>query len=405
MMGEAKDSLRAQGPARARVRAFDPAWGSAEWLALARFTGGDSFPASPGRLESLLRNLTRHRVSATFAGREALSLAALLGGLGPGDELLCPSFTCPSSVRPFLGAGCSLAFADIGPDLCIDPESARSVVSGATRAILMVHQFGQAARVRELQELATERSLLLLDDAANAFGPILDGRMLGTLGDWGIFSFNYGKIISSVGGGALVLGPESPDPAPLPVPQTRAVLGKAMQCVARSLRGSGLSTALSFARSRPSTQAVGDAGAPASQLSRPRWIAGIQAELALIQIRKAGEMARARKANRRILEECLGGIEGISLICSSEASSNPYLPILVDRGHRYDLARRLAKEGYQSTWDYYPLHMQGLGKVRGALPVTEDVWRRILLLPLGPSNKEERVAQMGHLVASWARHG
>lgn len=140
---------------------------------------------------------------ACSSGTAALHLALLACGIGPGDDVLVPAFTWPSTAHVIVQAGARPVFVDIEPDrLGMDPELARKAVTPSTRAILPVHLFGIPCRIEPLLELAAEINAVVIEDAACALGTTLDGGQLaGTVGAVGCFSLHPRKIITTGEGG------------------------------------------------------------------------------------------------------------------------------------------------------------------------------------------------------------
>ena len=393
---------------RPKVKAFDPCWERAEWSSILRFFGGENFNSSRPALDRKIKELTNYHPLTTNSGREAIFLGVKHLDLVQGDEVICPSFTCPSAVRPLLWAGLRPVFADIDHSLCIDPESVRKCVSEKTKAVLMVHQFGKTCNVSELKEIANDKGLFLIDDAASAFGARYHGQMAGTLGDVGVYSFNYPKILTSVGGGAI-LSPTrwDGDGMDLPSSSTVGVRTRTVQLIGRTIRHSGLVRGISMGRRVARLFRRGPSGQGGKFLDnrKPSSIAGIQAELALIQMNRIGMFLKSRRRNYLAIRHELEGIDGVELTEEpSRSDAHFYFPVILRRGHRYDLGRFLAKKGFETTWDYFPLHLQNLGvSGRASLSRTEDVWRRIILLPTTPNIIEEDSARMGDLVGRWVQ--
>ncbi|MEM3922499.1 MAG: DegT/DnrJ/EryC1/StrS family aminotransferase [Nitrososphaerota archaeon] len=138
------------------------------------------------------------------SGTAALKIALKAMGLKPGDEVIVPAYTFLATATSAIDLGLKVVYADIDPDTyTIDPESARSIVSERTRAIIPVHIAGRPADMDAVRELAEEKSLLILEDAAQAHGAEWRGRRVGAIGDAGIFSFYQSKNITCGEGGAI----------------------------------------------------------------------------------------------------------------------------------------------------------------------------------------------------------
>jgi len=391
---------------RAKVMAFDPCWGREEWDALVSFLAGHDHESAVDELRDELESYTGSRVTLTNAGREAIGLSAQLLGLRRGDEVVSPDFACSSSISPLMELGCRPVAADIDRSLCLDPLSVESCIGERTRAVLMVQQFGRIQDVRSLRRLAADRDILLLDDSAPAFGSMSNDGPASTLGDAGILSFNYCKTISSIGGGALV-GDLSMDELDLKPAGRKTLTANVLNYVGRRFRHLGLVGLVRSTRILLNL-AAGRASTPERHLrrgSKARAIAGIQAKLALAQLRRFREMAGSRRSNYRIIRDGLEDVDGLELPTGISRGDVPlFLPLMVPEGHRWDLASFMAKNGYETTWDYPPLHLsEPRVEVRTGLPNTDAVWRRILLIPVHPNVREEQAKEMASLIRQWGR--
>lgn len=148
----------------------------------------------------------RH-VIAVNSGTSALHLGLLAAGVGPGDEVIVPSFTFAATANSVALTGATPVFADIEADhFCLDPESVASVITDKTKGIMPVHLYGHPANMTALQRLADERGLLLFEDAAQAHGAALGGRKVGTFGAFGAFSLYPTKNMTSGEGGMITTG-------------------------------------------------------------------------------------------------------------------------------------------------------------------------------------------------------
>ncbi len=174
-------------------------------LEIGSIAGGGTFTRN---VEKKLHDiLGGARVLVATSGTHALEMAAFLSGLKPGDEVVMPSFTYPSTANCILKTGAKPVFADVASEgMNSGIEEIREKVNARTRAILSVHYGGISKDIMELREMADCEGLLLIEDAAQAFGSQASGRHLGTWGDFGCFSFHETKNFKAGEGGALVLG-------------------------------------------------------------------------------------------------------------------------------------------------------------------------------------------------------
>ena len=148
---------------------------------------------------------------ALNSGTAAIHLGLLVLGVGPGDEVLCPSFTFVATANPIRYLGATPVFVDSEPDtwnLC--PQRLREAIEDRIakgkkpKVLLLVHLYGMPAKLPELLALAQEFDIPVLEDAAEALGASWELQPLGGFGRVGVFSFNGNKILTTGGGGALV---------------------------------------------------------------------------------------------------------------------------------------------------------------------------------------------------------
>ena len=145
-----------------------------------------------------------HHALAVGSGTDALHLAYLLAGVGPGDEVITPVFTCTATNIPLRYLGATPVFADIEADtLNVDVEHVRSLASERTRAIVCVDYGGLPCDLAGLREIADELGVPLIEDAAQALGATFDGRPIGSVADYTVFSFQAIKHITTGDGGLL----------------------------------------------------------------------------------------------------------------------------------------------------------------------------------------------------------
>lgn len=149
--------------------------------------------------------LDGRRSVSTNSCTEALALAAFLIGLGPGDEVIAPSFTYVAGHQALTRTGASIVFCDVEADtLCIDPAKVEELITPATKAILAVDYLGLPCRLDDLMEIAQRHGLRVIEDAAHAFGTRVGGRAIGSFGDITCFSFGPVKTITTLEGGAII---------------------------------------------------------------------------------------------------------------------------------------------------------------------------------------------------------
>src|SRR5262245_60955979 len=142
---------------------------------------------------------------ATNAATSALHLALLVNDIGPGDEVICPATTCMATANAICHAGAVPVFADVDPNTFnLDPAAAETVITPRTRAVMVVHQIGLPAAINRFELLAARHRLVLIEDAAPAFGAKSRGQYLGASGNPTCLSFHPRKIITTGEGGMLL---------------------------------------------------------------------------------------------------------------------------------------------------------------------------------------------------------
>lgn len=165
------------------------------------------------RFEDMLDEyLGVNNVVALSAGTAAIHIALALLGIGKGDEVICQSMTFSASANPIVYLGGKPVFVDSEPMTWnMDPALLRTAIeerikltSRKPKAIIVVHLYGMPAKMDEIMKIAAEYDIPIVEDAAEAIGSEYDGHKCGTIGRFGILSFNGNKMITTSGGGALI---------------------------------------------------------------------------------------------------------------------------------------------------------------------------------------------------------
>ena len=147
-----------------------------------------------------------HKVMLTTSGSTALDMASLLCDLRPGDEVILPSFTFSSTANAFAIYGAKLVFVDIRPDtMNIDETKIEAAITDKTRVILAMHYAGVACEMDTIMDIARRHGLLVVEDAAQGVMSSYKGKALGTIGDFGCYSFHETKNYSMGEGGAVLV--------------------------------------------------------------------------------------------------------------------------------------------------------------------------------------------------------
>ena len=154
----------------------------------------------------LEKRFDAHKVLLTTSGTTALDMASLLCELQPGDEVILPSFTFSSSATAFVNYGARLVFVDVRPDtMNIDETKIEAAITDKTKVILAMHYAGVACEMDTILDIARRHHLLVVEDAAQGVMSSYKGRALGTIGDFGCYSFHETKNYSMGEGGAVLV--------------------------------------------------------------------------------------------------------------------------------------------------------------------------------------------------------
>lgn len=314
-----------------------------------------------------LRDLTGSPALLTHSCTAALEMAALLLDVEPGDEVIMPSYTFVSTANAFVLRGATPVFVDIRTDtLNLDERLIEDAVTDRTRAIVPVHYAGVACEMDSILSIAERHSLQVVEDAAQGLLSTYKGCQLGSLGDFGAFSFHETKNIISGEGGALIVNRD--------------------ECRNRAeiIREKGTNRSQFFRGEvdKYSWQDVGSSFLPGEIIAAFLWA----------QLEKSAEITRQRIDSWNYYHAQLAPLE------ASGALRRPIIPdTCVHNGHLYyvlfpDEATRdrvmgaLGAANVSSVFHYVPLHSspagQRFGRPSGSLAVTEDVAARLLRLPL-----------------------
>ncbi len=287
------------------------------------------------------------------SGTAALQLALMACGIGPGDEVIVPSFTFFATAETASVLGAVPVFVDVDPvSYTITAAEIEKAITPRTRAIIPVHLYGQAVDLDPIRALADKHNLHVIEDAAQAHGAEYKGRRVGGLGAAGCFSFYPSKNLGAYGeAGAVVTNDED---------------------LARQLR---------LLRQHGQTSKYAHAIVGYNFRLEELQAAVLNVKLAYLDKWNNGRRERAARYN-----ELLSDTE-LVLPREMEYSRHVYHVYAVQCDDRDELQNRLAAKGIQSGVHYpIPIHLQpayaSLGYKAGDLPVTERLSERVLSLPL-----------------------
>jgi dTDP-4-amino-4,6-dideoxygalactose transaminase len=303
----------------------------------------------------------------------ALELAALLLEVGPGDEVIMPSFTFVSTANAFVLRGAIPVFVDVRPDtLNLDVSTVEPAVGPRTRAVVPVHYAGVPCDMGPLVALAGERQLTLVEDAAQALLSTQGGQRAGSWGSLAALSFHETKNVISGEGGALLLN----DPA---LVRRAEILRDKGTDRKRFLRGEV---------DKYTWVDIGSSYAPSELNAAFLWA----------QLERAEELTAARSRVWSLYHEALAPLEARGAlrrpIVPPDVVSNAhiYFVLAPDADARDVLLDALRSAGIGAVFHYVPLHSSAAGRrygrVHGSLAVTDDAAARLVRLPLWPGMTE-----------------
>ena len=145
----------------------------------------------------------------TASGTNSLTAALMGAGIGPGDEVIVPACTYMATPCSVLAAGAIPVIVDIDESLGLSPAALRDAIGPRTRAVMPVHMWGLACDMNSIMDIARDTGVLVIEDACQGVGGAYEGRMLGSIGHIGAFSFNHYKNMSCGEGGAVVTGDDA----------------------------------------------------------------------------------------------------------------------------------------------------------------------------------------------------
>jgi dTDP-4-amino-4,6-dideoxygalactose transaminase len=312
---------------------------------------------------------SRHAIAVSSC-TAALHLAYLGAGVGPGDEVVVPAMTFAATAAAAIYCQATPVFADIlGPhDLSLDPQDVERKITDRTKAVTVVHFAGYPAPVKELKALCDDRGIALIEDAAHAPDAHVDGRMMGTWGLAGAFSFFSNKVLACGEGGLVATDDDE------------------VAALARSLRSQGM-TSGSWSRFTRETTGYDAVGLGYNyRLDEPR------AALLLSRLRRLQTDVARRRELTRAYRRKLRGIDGLSLPYADsdiERSTCYVMPVVIDDESRRDDVRRHLREhhGVQTSLFYPAIHeftayRERFGTI--SLPNSEHIARSEITIPLFP---------------------
>jgi len=310
----------------------------------------------------------RHAI-ALSSGTAALHLAMVVAGLTKGDEVISTPLTFVSTNHAILYVGARPVFADVEAETAnIDPRSVRRRLTKKTRAIVCVHYGGRPCKMDDLEAIAREHNLLLIEDAAHGCGGEHRGRKLGAIGHFGAFSFHAVKNLATGEGGAIVTNDD------------------AAAARLRKLRWLGISKDTWSRESETQYSWY----YTVEEVGFKYHMNDIPAAIGLVQLARLEEMNACREAWAGRYDEALKTLSWIQRPIVEPNTRPDWHNYVIQTDLRDDLNAFLAERGIATGVHYIPNnHYEMYKKCRGKTPVCERIWKRLLTLPLYPDLTEE----------------
>jgi dTDP-4-amino-4,6-dideoxygalactose transaminase len=297
---------------------------------------------------------------AVNSGTSGLHLGLLAAGVGPGDEVLVPSFTFAATANSVALTGATPVFVDIEPDyFCIDPVAAESAVTERTVGIMPVHLYGHPADMAAITALAKKHHLKVFEDAAQAHGASLGGRMVGTYGDFAMFSLYPTKNMTSGEGGMV------------------ATADAQVERRLRLLRNQGMER-------QYENELVGFNAR----------MTDIHAAIGRVQLTKVLGWNERRRANAAFFNDHLDGVVIPPVAVGAVHAYHQYTVRIPE--DRDGVAAALKNEYGVGSGVYYPTPVHRLPSFDRdeSLPVTERASQEVLSLPVHPSLGHEELERI-----------
>lgn len=336
----------------------------ADVLRSGKFIQGPNVKAFEAEIAEYLG--VRHAVSCN-SGTDALTVSLHALGVGPGDEVITTPFTFMATASAIGQVGAVPVFVDIDPEtLNIDPALINDKVTERTKAIIPVHLYGHAAEMPAILELAEEHDLVVVEDVAQAMGGTIGGKMLGTLGAAGAFSFFPTKTLGAFGDGGMI-----------------------------STNDPGLAEKLRMYCAHGSKQKYRN-----ELMGYNSRLDEIQAAILRPKLSRLAEATAARRRIAQLYDELLEGVPipvrppiqrpGVAHVY------HQYTVLLEDGVQRERLSDKLNEMGV-GTMVYYPVPLHRLpvfSHLDVSLPVSEAAAERVLSLPIWPGLKDDQVVRV-----------
>lgn len=326
---------------------------------------------------------------AVNSGTSALHAVLTAHSIGEGDEIIVPSFTFIATANAPLFVGARPVFAEIEDEtLGLDPEDVERKITPRTKAIIPIHYGGSPCHIEELKRIAQRHKLILIEDAAESLGAMVNGRKAGSFGDSAILSFCAPKVITTGEGGMILTN-------------SRDIYEKV-----KLICNQGRAETADYFSSAEQIEYV--------TLGYNFRMSTMTAALGVAQMEKIGEIIRMRRENASYLTGWLSKIEEITTSKVPEGYFHVYQIYTIrldgEEDTRDRLKEYLTECGIMSRIYFDPVHLtqfyrHEFGCREGYLPLTEKVASEVLTLPMYPTLTKEEMDYIGQRIQDFFARG
>ncbi len=301
-------------------------------------------------------------VIAVNTGTSALHIALDAFGIGRGDEVIVPSLTFCASIQAITALGAAPVFCEVSPrTLNIDIPDAEKRITGRTKAIMPVHYCGNACDMDSLLDLGERHNLIIIEDAAHAFGSSYKGKKIGGFGDVACFSFDPIKTITCGEGGAVVLADND---------------------IAEEIRRKR-----TLGINKDGWHRHGNEGSWFYEVTTQGYrchMSNISAAIGLAQFKKLGAFVEKKRRIVKLYNDRFEKLEGVKILEWNLDETAPFAYMVrVPADKRQALMDFLRERGVGTGIHYIANHIQPFfAPYNKPLPVTDGIWKEILTLPL-----------------------
>jgi dTDP-4-amino-4,6-dideoxygalactose transaminase len=316
--------------------------------------------------------LGAENVIAVNTGTTAIHVALDAFGVGEGDEVIVPSLTFCASIQAITMLGAIPVFCEVNPEtLNVNIADIKEKITNKTKAIMPVHYCGQACEMDEIIEIAHARGIVVIEDAAHAFGSYYKGKKIGSFGDATCFSFDPIKNLTCGEGGAVVLSDDN----------------IAEKIRVKRILGIDKDTWHRYRNERSDFYEVITQG-------YRYHMSNINAAIGLAQLRKFESFISRKKEIVERYNTAFKDIDSVKILTWNLRETAPFSYIIrVLNGERDNLSKHLKEKGVGSGIHYIPNHLQPFFEQFSLpLPITEQIGKEILTLPLYYDMTDDQVS-------------